>query len=105
MPAEHALRYLAAAMGLWLALACESPVTPRPDATPDAGPDVTADVPVDVPSDADADADAGWPPESADQINITTQWTSSFTAYYPYVYYHFCGYNEVERHPETYPAG
>jgi len=100
MPAKPVAAWTAAVLGLWLALGCESAVAPRPDATPDAAPDTAADVPVDVP--VDADADAGWPPESPEQVNVTTRWTSSFTAYYPYVYYHFVEYNEVERQRETY---
>ncbi len=99
MPAKPVVVWVALVTGLWLALACESAVKRTADSGPDAGPDVTADVPVDVSSDADADV--SWPPESQDQVDITTRSTSAFTAHYPYVYYHIGGYNEVERHPET----
>ena len=100
MLAKHGLILGLLLFGAYAWFACESPVAPRPDATPDAGPDVTTDVPVDVLSDADADVQ--WPPESPDEIDITTQWTSGFTAYYPYVYYHFVTWDPVEEKRHAY---
>ncbi len=99
MPAKPVAAWTAAVLGLWLALGCESAVAPRPDATPDAAPDTAADVPVDVP--VDADADAGWPPESPEQVNVTSEDTVTFTALFPYIYYQLVRYNQVEDCHET----
>jgi len=91
--------WVALVMGIWLALACESAVKPRPDATPDAGPDGTADIPSDVPSDADADA--SWPPQSPDQVDVNSEDSVAFTAYYPYIYYQIVHYDPIEDCHET----
>ena len=100
MPAKHVAVSIALVTGMWLALACDSAVKRTADSGQDAVPDVTMDVPVDVPTDADADT--GWPPESPDEINITTRSTSAFTAHYPYVYYHFVEYNAAEDLHDSY---